>query len=56
MAHCHICKAETELYECGLPICLACVKKRELDRSHPANEHRSSEAKQRHIATPREHD
>ncbi len=56
MAQCHICNAETGLYECGLPICLACVKKRELDRSHPATERRSSEAKQRHTATPYEDD
>jgi hypothetical protein len=65
MAQCHICQAETELYDCGLPICLECVKKRDQDRSRPSrdqdrsrpfNERRSSGARYRCTATPREGD
>ena len=56
MAQCHICKAETGLYECGLPICLECVKKHELDHGTRLKNTDHPGAKQRHAATSRKDD
>ena len=37
MAKCVRCQKETELYDAGVPICLACI--RELEKLGPAKHH-----------------
>ena len=38
MAECRYCRAETQLYESGVPICLKCSEEREAKRKPPATE------------------
>ena len=40
MAECAFCKAETELYDGGSPICVHCSNARENRRKPPTSEHR----------------
>jgi hypothetical protein len=39
MAECAFCKAATELYESGVPVCINCADKRESKRKPPTSEH-----------------
>ena len=35
MAECVYCGSETELYDCGVPVCVKCSKARQNDRNYP---------------------
>jgi hypothetical protein len=39
MATCTFCKAETELYDGGVPVCIKCSEAREAKSKPPASEH-----------------
>jgi hypothetical protein len=58
MALCAYCKAETELYDGGVPICVQCSNAREAKRKPPASEHEIRTTLLQHLteATKRNHE